>query len=66
MTRAPRERLDEFLAEFEWTRPRHNGSVLAAAAIFEAKPATIARRLNRARQRGIAVAFTDDTKQAAK
>jgi transposase len=63
MTRQPYVRLDEFLAEFEWTRVRHGGSVTEAARIFEAKPATIKQRLNRARRRGIEVSFTDDTKR---
>ncbi len=53
----------ELLEEFEWTWSRHRGDVLVAAAIFECRPDTLARRLARARARGLAVKYTNTAKR---
>jgi len=40
MSRADYVKLDDFIAEFEWTRSRHGGLVSNAAKIFDSKPRT--------------------------
>ena len=62
MSRAEYVKLDDFIAEFEWTRSRHGGYVSVAAKIFDAKPKTVSGRLQRARSKGIMVNYFDDTK----
>lgn len=56
----------ELVDEFEWTRPRHKGSVATAAPILSMRADTLARALQRAKAAGLAVDFTDDTKKAGK
>ena len=53
----------EFIAEFEWTWIRHGGRVSLAAEVFQARPEAIARRLARAKAKGIEVTFIDDKKR---
>ncbi len=55
--------IDDVIAEFEWTRPRHGGLVDVAAPILEMKPMSLSRALHRARKNGHDVRFTD-TKDA--
>lgn len=55
---------EELVAEFEWTWSRHQGDVCVAAPIFDCRPDALARRLNRARQRGFAVRFRDSSQVA--
>jgi hypothetical protein len=43
---------DEFISEFEWTRPRHGGLIINAAPIFDMRPEALARRLARAKANG--------------
>ena len=57
---------EEFLAEFEWTRSMHGGLLSLASAIFDSKPAAIAKRLERARAAGVQVSYTDDTRRGVK
>jgi hypothetical protein len=54
----------DFLAEFEWTRPRHHGKVTEAAKVFDLTPSAINQRLRRAKRSGADVTFIDDTKTA--
>lgn len=53
----------ELIEEFEWTRCRHGGLLSIACRIFEVKPATLARRFERAKAAGIHVDYQDDTKR---
>lgn len=53
--------MEELVAEFEHTRPRHKGSISEAAVIFNRNPKSMAKQLHRARQRGFDVAFIDDS-----
>jgi hypothetical protein len=62
MSRADYVKLDDFIAEFEWTRSRHGGLVSNAAKIFDSNPRTICGRLERARSKGINVEYYDDTR----
>lgn len=55
----------EFIAEFQWTWVRHGGRVSLAAEVFQARPDAIARRLARAKAKGIDVNFIDDKKKSA-
>ena len=50
----------EFIEEFQWTWIRHGGRVSLAAEVFQARPEAIARRLARAKAKGIEVTFIDD------
>lgn len=52
-------RLDyaDFVAEWNWTRCRHNGELELAAAIFGLTPCAIEMRLRRARRAGFDVEF---------
>jgi hypothetical protein len=62
MSKAEYVKLDDFIAEFEWTRSRHGGLVSNAAKIFDSNPRTICGRLERARSKGIIVDYYDDTR----
>jgi hypothetical protein len=53
---------DEFIAEFEWTRPRHHGKVTEAAKVFDLSVSAMTQRLRRAKRSGVDVKFVDDTK----
>lgn len=58
-------RLDEVVAEFEHTRPRHSGSVMLAAPILGYRnPKSLSKALYRARSKGIDVKFIDDHERA--
>lgn len=47
----------EFVAEFEWTRSRHNGEVVLAAPIFGMQPSGLEQRLRRAKAAGYHVDY---------
>lgn len=52
---------ETFIAEFNHTRSRHDGSVTFSAPLFGVTPKAMARRLYRARAAGFPVLFHDDT-----
>ena len=54
----------DFVNEFIWTWPRHEGKVTVAARIFDMEPASFVQRLLRARKSGIEVSFYNDTNPA--
>lgn len=53
--------MEELVAEFEHTWPRHKGRISEAATIFNRNPKSMAKQLHRAKQRGFDVTFTDDS-----
>jgi len=59
--RSPRRRR-EWIEDFEDTRDDHHGSIVNAARRLNAKPATLAAALYRARAAGWCGNFHDDTK----
>jgi len=52
----------DFVNEFVWTWPRHEGKVTVASRIFGMSPKSFVQRLQRARKSGIEVSFYDDMK----
>jgi len=54
----------DFVNEFVWTWPRHEGRITVASRIFGMSPAAFAQRLHRARKAGIEVAFYNDINPA--
>lgn len=63
MSERKRMTTTELIAEFEWTRCRHQGLISVAAEIFAMRPAALTRRFERAKAAGIPVDFRDDTKR---
>jgi hypothetical protein len=55
----------DFVNEFIWIWPRHEGRITVAARIFGMSPAALTQRLYRAKRTGIEVSFYDDTNPAA-
>jgi hypothetical protein len=51
---------DDFIEEFEWTRPRHGGLIINAAPIFDMRPEALARRLQRAKASGYTGFFSSE------
>lgn len=57
---AEKYKMADLLHEFNWTRSRHNGSIIAASEVLNVKPSSLERALDRARAAGHVVDFTPD------
>ena len=60
----PRLSIEELAQEFMHTYPRHGGRISVAAPIFDRQPNSLAKALNRAKQRGLDAKFIDDSYKA--